>query len=759
MPTGSALPPGRASALDAIDTIFHARSIAVVGATERPGYGARFVNTLIRTGYAGRIYPINPGRSEVFGLRCYPSPLELPETPDLAGIIVPAERVLASLRQCAQLGVRAAIVISAGFAELNTDEGRRRQAELRQLVAETGPRLVGPNCLGASNLAANVWATASSRVEPGAGPDGPGAALVSQSGATAYGPLLAVARDRGLAYRYIVTTGNEADLGAADFVEYLLGRPDVGAISLLLEGIRDFGRLASLAREALRLDKVLVILKVGQSEVGQRAARSHTAALTGSDRVQDALFRQFGIARVRDYDELVEQTAMLLKAPLPAGRRIGVVSHSGGIGAHLSDQLGVVGLEVPPFAERTRQGLTGVLGERGSANNPADITGYANSPAFAPILATLLADPGLDAWLIATQGDEELVAKIVAAARTTPKPLAVVWTGSQSSEVGLPTLHAGAVPVFLLPSGAARGMAALVRMAEARRRAREAESVGTASPVRDDRLLADLAGTLSEHRSKQVLARFGIPSPPEALCQDVEAAVAAAGELGYPVVLKASAPDLPHKSELGLVRLDLRTEDELRRAFVELVAAATRATPGGLDGVLVQPFVRGGVEAIVGLSDDPLLGRLVMLGLGGTLVEALGAVTWRACPIDLATAETMIDDVPALATLLGGVRGAPPADRGALARALVDLSALADRLGDCLETVDVNPLLVRPDGQGVLALDALVVLAAACPPEAAPPDRAGPLPGPLPGPRRPVMLPPVHNVSPVGAPAVEGCHA
>src|SRR3954447_9257945 len=407
---------GRESTLAAIDKVFNARSIAVVGATERAGYGARFLNTLIRTGYAGQLYPINPSRSEVFGVRCYPSPRELPETPDLVGIIVPAERVLESVRQCAEIGVRAGIVISAGFAELGTDEGRQRQAELQRIVAETGLRVVGPNCLGASNLGGNVWATASSRGEPGAMTDGPGAALVSQSGATAYGPLLAVARDKGLAYRYIVTTGNEADLGAADFVEYLLGRPDVGAISLLLEGIRDFGRLAGLAREALRVGKALVIQKVGQSEVGQRAARSHTAALTGSDRVQDALFRQFGIARVRDYDELVEQTAMFLKAPLPSGRRIGVVSHSGGIGAHLSDQLGVVGLEVPPFAEQTRQGLAGVLGERGSASNPADITGYANSPSFAPILATLTADPGLDAWVVATQGGEDLVQKIITAA-------------------------------------------------------------------------------------------------------------------------------------------------------------------------------------------------------------------------------------------------------------------------------------------------------------------------------------------------------
>lgn len=705
------------SHLDAIDKIFHARSIAIVGATERPGYGARFVSTLQKTGYAGRIYPINPSRSEVFGLPCYPSPSALPGSPDLVAIIVPAERVLASLRECAALGTKAAIVISAGFAELHTDEGRQRQAELQALVRETGLRVVGPNCLGAANLADSVWATASSRIETAPRMDGIGSALISQSGATAFGPLLMVARDRGLTYRYIITTGNEADLGAADFLEYFLDQPDVRVISLLLEGIRDFARLRRLAEEALRREKALVIQKVGQSEVGQRAARSHTAALTGSDRVQDALFRQLGIQRVRDYDELIEQTAMFMKAPLSHGRRIGVVSHSGGIGAHLSDQLGVVGLEVPPFAEQTRQGLLDVLGERGSAANPADITGYANSPSFGPILSTLLADEGLDAWVIATQGDENLVGKITAAAERTPKPVMVVWTGSQAATVGLPTLQASMVPVFALPTGAARGMAALVRLAETRR---AAGGVTAGAPVLSGDVPgaagdvpADLTGMLSEHQSKRLLAGFGIQSPHEVLCPGADGAdeaVAAALATGYPVVMKASSPALPHKSELGLVKLDLRNEDEVRRAYAELSARAEAAAPGQIEGILVQPLVRGGVECIVGLSDDPLFGRLVMLGLGGTLVEALGAVTWRACPLGPADAEAMIDDVPALATLLRGVRGAPPADRSALIQALVSLSGLSGRLGDRLETVDVNPLLVRPEGQGVVALDALVVL-------------------------------------------------
>jgi acyl-CoA synthetase (NDP forming) len=370
-------------------------------------------------------------------------------------------------------------------------------------------------------------------------------------------------------------------------------------------------------------------------------------------------------------------------------------------------------LVLPPFAEETRQGLIEVLGERGSASNPADITGYANSPAFEPILRTLLADPGIDAWVVATQGDDDLVAKIVRSAGAVPKAVAVAWTGSQSAEIGLPALRASAVPVFALPSGAARGVAALARVAEARDRLRRSDEGADDRPARTDEAIDDLAqlsGTLSEYQSKRLLARCGISTPPEALCQTADEAVAAAREIGYPVVLKASSPDLPHKSEVGLVRLDVRNLDEVRCAAAELLEVAERAAPGTVEGVLVQPYLRGGVETIVGLSDDPVSGRLIMLGLGGTLVEALEAVTWRACPISAADADTMIDDVPALATLLGGVRGAPPADRDALVGALVDLSVFAERLGDRLETVDVNPLLVRAGDEGVVALDALVAL-------------------------------------------------
>lgn len=699
--------PTEVSALNAIGAMLEPASIAVIGATERPGYGSRMMTTLQRSGYRGQLYPVNPNRPTVHGLPCYPTPLDLPGPPDLAVVIVPAAQVLESVRQCAQAGARSAVIISAGFGELGSDLGRGRQRELHDLVAETGLRLVGPNCLGLANLARGIFPTASSRVDAPPG-EPPSIALISQSGASGFGPLLTAARDRGSGYRYIVTTGNEVDLGLPDFLAYFVERDDVRVIVMLVEGFRDFARFRRLAEQARADDRTLVVLKVGRSEAGRRAAQSHTAALTGDDRAIDAIFRQLSVVRVQDYDELVEQSAMFAKVRRPVGRRFGVLSHSGGIGTHLSDQLGVQGLEVPAFAEATRQVLAGVLGERGSANNPADTTGFTFGPALKPMLGAILTDPSVDACLIGTGGTDDLTRTILEAAASTDKPVAVVWTGSQSSPEGLAALQASSVPVFGLPSGAARGLAALVRRSLAGRGRTEAVDPADREPLTLP--TGTLAGALSERASRQLLAPLGLQGPPEVLCTSADAAVAAAAELGYPVVLKACAAGLAHKSDLGLVRLDLRTPDEVAGAYAELARDGATAVPGELEGVLVQRFVRGGVEALVGLTVDPQLGPLLALGLGGTLVEVLGAVTWRACPIGPREAEAMIDDLPALATLLGGVRGAPPADRAALAATLTRLSHLPERLGGRLETVDVNPLLVRPAGEGVVALDALVVL-------------------------------------------------
>jgi acyl-CoA synthetase (NDP forming) len=708
--TNKVQPPTSPAPTTALDAIFQPRSIAVIGATERAGYGARVLSTLLRANFDGTIYPINPRYERVFDLPCYASPGHLPAPVDLVVVVVPAIAVAEALRKSAAAGARAAIVISAGFAELG-DDGAARQTELLAIAAATGLRIVGPNCLGAANLADGIWPTAATRLSVDLPLTMPGAALVSQSGATAFGPLLAMAADRGLGFRYVVTTGNEADLVATDFVEYFLALPDVRVVALMLEGLRDFARLRRLAAEAARRGKFLVMLKVGRSAAGARAAHSHTAALTGSDEVHDALLHQLGIVRVRDYDELIEQSAMLLHAVLPSGPRMGVASHSGGIGAHLCDLLGVEGLQIPDLGGAVRTTVGKVLGERGSAANPADLTTFANGPQFRPLLDALFADEGLDAWVVATQGNAQRAQVIVEAAQATHRPVSVAWTGSQNDSASLEVLRAGGVPVFALPSGAARGAAALSGVAATRRRRElDAALAGESSPKPTLDIELGAGGTLSEHASKQVLAHFGIESTAEHLCSSLDEAKHAATQLGYPLVLKANVTGIVHKSEYGLVRLDVRREAQMFEAFNDLETTANRITKGRLEGILVQAFQPDGIETIIGIADDPDHGRLLMLGLGGTLVEAIGAVTWRASPIGPHEAQAMIDEVPALNVLLNGVRGRAAADRPALVAALTKLSTMAETLGDRLETVDVNPLLVRAAGLGVLALDALVVL-------------------------------------------------
>ena len=329
----------------------------------------------------------------------------------------------------------------------------------------------------------------------------------------------------------------------------------------------------------------------------------------------------------------------------------------------------------------------------------------------------MFADEAMDAWIVATQGNAERARTIVDAAHKAQRPVSVAWTGSQNDHDGLDVLRAGGVPVFALPSGAARGSAALFAIAESRRR-RAQDAVSCEAVEQISEAFADgvtgLRGTLSEHRSKRLLVGAGINAAEERLCATRDEARQAAAALGYPLVLKASAAALSHKSEHGLVRLDVRDQAELDEAFVALQTSAMALAPGEVEGILVMPFVRGGVETIIGIVDDPDHGRLIMLGLGGVLVEAIGAVTWRATPIGPSEADAMISEVPALEVLLDGVRGAPAADRRALVDALIKLSAMAEAIGDRLETVDVNPLLVRAEGDGVLALDALVVLKTSC---------------------------------------------
>ena len=700
------------SAMSSIHRMLNPASIAVVGATPRLQYGGRFLKAALRSSDGVRVYPVNPRYGEVMGVRCYPSLAHLPESPDLVGIVVPYDRVMGVLDECVKCEAGSAIVISAGFAERGVDERSDLQKRMGELALSSGVRVCGPNCLGVANLRTGIWATASSLAADGrSGPIG----LVSQSGASAFGPFLARALEKGIGYSYIVSTGNEADLGSADFIRYLVDDPHTKVIACFIEGFKDGARLMEAARAARQRGKPIVMIKVGRSELGSRAAGSHTAALSGEDTVHDAAFRQLGIVRVDDYDDLIEVSQLMAFSPAPGVPGVSVVSHSGGISSLAADNCGQVGLSLPPLSERTVQGLNEVLKGFGWASNPADVTGHANSDNFPRVLDLMSADPEMGTVVVASAGPDSQARQIVDLRDRMSKPVVFLWTGSQSDTDGLDLLKSSNIPVFYQPGTVARGVKALIEYHRRRDIHTRAGAPSAAEPSMEQRReverLSSLGEhTLSEHETKGLLALWGVPVTREKRVDTLEDACAAAMELGYPVALKVESPDVLHKTDAGLVELDVGGAADLRQAYDALLVNARHKHPGArISGVLVQEMVSGGTEVIVGVFRDPQFGPVLLLGMGGVLVELYRDVALRVCPITREDAKEMLSEVRG-ARVLEGYRGIPPGDVEALIDTLIDVSTMAVHLRDSIRELDINPLTVLPRGQGVKALDALAVL-------------------------------------------------
>jgi acetyltransferase len=718
-----------------------------------------------------RVYAVNPRYDEIMGVKSYPSVTDLPEVPDVVGIVVPYDQVLDVLEESHRKGAGSAIVISAGFAERGVDDRRDLQGELGAFASTSGMRISGPNCLGLANVKHDIWATASSRGASGlTGPIG----LVCQSGATAFGPFLVRAVENGIGFSYIISTGNEADLDFTDFARYLLDDPDTRVIAGFVEGFKEADKFLEVAKLAAERGKPIVLIKIGRSELGARAARSHTAALTGADARYDAIFAQYGVIRVQDYDELLETAHLLAHTPKPGVPGIAVVSHSGGISSLTADMCGQAGLDLPPLGQEARDGINGILKGFGWAANPADVTGFANSESFPQIMEHMINDPRMGTLVVASAGADAQAQQVISQRDRTDKGVVFLWTGSRDAKPGLAQLKRARIPIFYTPDKLARGLQSRLAYHTWRER-RLADGFATAPPrtAPQDEAIAQALGlgrpTLSESESKQLLAAWGVGSAREHRTNSAEAAVAAAEQLGFPVALKVDSPDIPHKTEAGVVRLKLGDVAQVRTAYAEILASAkaylsalpldggapgrppARAgVPGvgggdraggnpfghpaansppprpspimgeGADaanavapqaritGVSVQEMVGEGVEVIIGVSCDPQLGPVLLFGSGGVMVEVYNDVALRRCPITRSEAQAMIAEVKG-ARLLQGFRGRPAADLEALEDTLVRVSYLAMHIEGHLAELDINPLMVLPSGQGVKAVDALVV--------------------------------------------------
>lgn len=688
--------------------LFNPSSVAVIGASTDPHkIGGRTFRYLKDHFSGGPVLPINARYEEVQGVPTVPTIADLPGGVDLAFVIVPAPGVLETVEACAAKGIRTLVIFSSGFAEMSED-GAKDQIRIGEIARDAGIRVVGPNCMGVMNVSLGLWGTFTGSFDylpPQTGQIG----MAAQSGAFGI-YAYQLARARGLGLKLWATTGNEVDVDVADCLAYFAEDEGTDVLVAYMEGCRDKDKLVHALELARAKHKPVVVLKVGRSEIGAMAASSHTASLVGSDAVYDAIFKQYGAHRADTIDELVDVAHACSVGHYPTGNKVGLVTVSGGVGVLMADAAEEVGLEVPEMPEPVQKKLKELIPFAG-VRNPVDTTAMMlnNLSLIQTNLGIMLEEGGCDSVVcflssvgLSPSMMENLNEPLLNLRADFPDAT-VCLAGQFNSEFTGDLDDAG----YLFcedPNRAVRQIAALTRFAESFRQADQ----GSAAP--DVPTLPPLsAQAVSEVEAKTILGAAGIPVVPETLATDADGAVAAAAGLDGPVVMKIVSPDIQHKSEIGGVLLGIEGENAVRAGFDTLMERARNAEPdAAIEGVLVAPMIRDGVETILGVQRDPVFGPVVMFGLGGIFVEVMKDVTLRVAPFTEAEAQVMIREVKGF-PLLDGARGRQPADVDALAATLSKLSLFAAAHADTLETLDINPLLVLPRGQGAVAVDALIV--------------------------------------------------
>ncbi|QDZ00366.1 acetate--CoA ligase family protein [Nitratireductor mangrovi] len=688
------------------------RSVALIGASDDPQrIGGRPLRYLREGGFAGAIYPVNPKRESVQGLRSYASVADLPEAPEVALLAVPAAGTLDAVRACAAQKVRAAIVFSAGFAEAG-EAGRLLQEEMTAVARKSGMRLLGPNCLGVFNSSVAWYGTFSAILDGEFVRPGP-VGIVSQSGA--YGSHIAhLARQRGMGVGKWITTGNECDIDVAEALRWMVEQPDINVVIAYAEGIRNRDVFVDALETAQRMEKAIVFMKVGRSEVGAHAVSSHTAALAGSDAVFDAVLRQYGVWRARTTAEQLDVAQACARGIYPEGNRIGIFTLSGGFGIQMADDAEAAGLDVAPMPEDAQRDLKAML-PYASPRNPVDATAQAltDLPLMTSYVAAMLERGGYD-FFTGIFGSGPASPSFAGRLRD------VLETASRASARTIMSLTMSA-PADIVRSYEDKGFivnedgSALMTALGALVHFRRSFDRARANPARLAAVPAvDLgSGPLSEHEAKTILSAADIPFPAEALARDGDDVGAVAAAIGFPSVIKIASPDIAHKTEIGGVAVGVKDEAAAREAGAAILARAAERRPDArIDGLLVSPMIAGGVEVIAGVSSDPTFGPVVMFGLGGIFVEVLKDVAFRVAPFDTAEAHRMIREIRGH-SMLEGVRGAPAADVNALAELLSALSRFAAANAAAIASIDLNPVRVLDAGKGVVALDALIVPRAA----------------------------------------------
>jgi acyl-CoA synthetase (NDP forming) len=695
-----------------LDTFFSPASIALIGASRDldkiPG---RLLSMLRKNKFAGRLFPINPNYPDIDGLPCYPGIADVGQPIDLAIVIIPARAVLAALEQCAGVRVKHAIVISSGFAEEGGDSAAMQDA-IAALARRTGMRISGPNAEGFYSEVQRVAATFSPAVD--VRPDVPRLlattrriGIVAQSGGIGFA-IYHRARALGIALSYVVSTGNESDLGAGEFFQYMVQDASTDVVMLFIEGIRDVDPFLAAARSAAEIGKAVIVTKVGRSGAGERAAASHTASMAGWSAAYDAVFAKYGFIVSNDLDEAVTIAAVLTSNPLPKGDRVAVLTVSGGAGIWGADTVAMQGLQVPELSAPVQAEIKKLLPSYGATRNPIDVTAQGvHSGGLQRSIDLLDASDEVDAILVvlSLSSDTRMPfkrAELKPVISAQNKPV-VFYSYTLPSPFARSELAASGVVVL---SGLTHVGVAMRQML-ARARFSLAPPADAAISTPRDFCLA--SPSLSEADSKALLRDAGIAVPDEVLVTERSMLDAAIASVGFPLAMKIQSRDIPHKSEVGGVRLNIATKGEVFLAFEALLENARRHRPdAAIQGVLVTPMARKGVEIIVGTLTDKTFGPMVMVGLGGITTELFRDVIYRPAPVSSIEAAAMLAELRA-APLLNGFRGAAPADISALAQLIAQISALAAACRDQISEIEINPVLVHPQGQGLTIVDALVV--------------------------------------------------
>lgn len=684
--------------------LFAPRSVAVIGASADPRKpGGRPVSYLRKHGYSGLIFPVNPKLTEIDGLPCYPDIASLPQTPDAAIVLLGAARAAQAVAELAARGTSLAVVLASGYGETGP-EGHALQLELAAAAGQM--RLLGPNTIGAMDLQGAIMLSASAALEADNLPKG-AISVASQSGGI-LGAVLSRGAARGIGFAKLASTGNEVDLDVADLIEGMALDPQIQVIAAYIEGIRSVQKFRHAARIVQEQGKSLVVYKVGRSESGARAAVSHTGAMAGEDRLYDALFCQTGAIRVQNFDDLLDVSAMLASGRKMSGRRVAVLTSTGGAGSLIADNCGMQGLDVPLLDGPTAQKLCDILGADGPQTaNPVDVTlAGVKAEIMSAVTGALLASENVDAVVVvvgssALAQPEVAVGAIKAGAAQSAKPV-LAYVSPHAPHI-LQDLNLQGIPAYASPETCALAL----------RKARDK----AASEVPEPRSVAlqDLpdnlpVGPLTEAQVSTLFQQAGLPVAPFHIVTDAQAAADAARDLGGDVVLKVLSADIAHKSDIGGVRLGLDAST-IGSAVVEMAQTLASQGIAEPETYLVQKMMHGGIEVILGLRRDPQLGSFILIGAGGTAAEIMGDTSMRLLPISRVDAQEMVQDLR-ISRLLDGYRGKGPYDIDALVDAICALAGLGEKLGARLIEAEVNPLLVFPVGKGVAAVDGLGVLSA-----------------------------------------------